>query len=300
MPTEPYPNPLEFVLKPFSVCSLAGVRIWAHPILPGVTACFVCYTAYVPGPLSLLLSLLLHGPILWLSLLLHELCHCSAARLLGFEVSAITLWPLGGLDYVARSSYACADAAIAVAGPLANVALLLALLALRAVCDRRSPSSHPSAVAREWSELLDVSVMMQQLLLLGNLLPCAPLDGGRLLADVLLARGHTAHVAARLMVLASLPVLAGLLCVATYLLAYSANGGLVVGCAAVWMALTIKDLHDVRALGLAHTHLLFAGAIAAGDESATAAEAARSTTGPVTVEGASLGSAEATASPSAV
>ena len=44
-----------------------------------------------------------------------------------------------------------------------------------------------------------------------------------------------------------------------------------VGCSAVWMALTIKDLHDVRALGLAHTHQLFAGAIGAataGDEPA--------------------------------
>lgn len=47
---------------------------------------------------------LMYGPILLVTVLLHELGHCLATRRLGGQVEGILLWPLGGLAYLAHAS----------------------------------------------------------------------------------------------------------------------------------------------------------------------------------------------------
>ena len=55
------------------------------------------------GWAALVWAALLYGPILLLTVLVHELGHSLAARRLGGEVDSILLWPLGGLAYIAHS-----------------------------------------------------------------------------------------------------------------------------------------------------------------------------------------------------
>lgn len=52
----------------------------------------------------LTLLLLLYGPILLATVLLHELAHCLAARALGSRAHGILLWPLGGMAFVGHST----------------------------------------------------------------------------------------------------------------------------------------------------------------------------------------------------
>eukprot|EP00879_Flechtneria_rotunda_P010141 GHRR01010599.1.p2 GENE.GHRR01010599.1~~GHRR01010599.1.p2 ORF type:complete len:200 (+),score=40.60 GHRR01010599.1:1064-1663(+) len=56
----------------------------------------------VPNCYSLLLQywFLILGPILLVTVLLHELGHCLAARSVGGTAHSILLWPLGGLAYI--------------------------------------------------------------------------------------------------------------------------------------------------------------------------------------------------------
>ncbi len=105
------------------------------------------------------------------SVLLHELGHAWQARREGIEIDGITLWLFGGVaQFKTRFPSAGAEFRIAVAGPLVSLILgvgfvLLALLGL------------PSAVdgVAAWLGYINLS------LLVFNLIPALPLDGGRVL-----------------------------------------------------------------------------------------------------------------------
>lgn len=112
-----------------------------------------------------------------LSLALHEACHAAAARSLGLSLGRIEVLPFGGraeiLGLEARGP--AAEAAVAIAGPIANVVVL----ALAAALMRFGGFD-----ADRLRLLVDAN-----LAILGvNLLPAFPLDGGRVLRAVLWTR----------------------------------------------------------------------------------------------------------------
>lgn len=91
-------------------------------------------------------------------------------------------------------------------------------------------------------------------------LPCYPLDGGRILADALLARRLPPERAATIVVRASALIIVGLVAYGLWVMLAAGGGanGLVVLMLAAWMAATTRSLHALTARGLAHTHPLFA------------------------------------------
>jgi Zn-dependent protease len=111
------------------------------------------------------------------SLLLHELAHSLVAQRNGIRVRGITLWMLGGVAQLdGRIPSAGAEFRVAAAGPAVSYLLSGLFLALWGVA---SIVGAPPLVgeALEWLGLVNV--------VLGtfNLLPAAPLDGGRILAS---------------------------------------------------------------------------------------------------------------------
>jgi len=111
------------------------------------------------------------------SLLAHELSHAMVARREGLAVSGITLWLLGGvarMEGEARSPGA--EARIAGVGPLTSLALALVFGAVAAGL-ALTPASDVTALAAAsaaWLSFVNLA------LALFNLLPGAPLDGGRI------------------------------------------------------------------------------------------------------------------------
>src|SRR5258708_17408491 len=109
------------------------------------------------------------------SLLLHELGHAWQARREGIEIDGITLWLFGGVaQFKQRFPSAGTEFRIAIAGPLVTLLLgggfvVLALLGL------------PSAVdgVAAWLGYINLA------LLVFNLIPALPLDGGRVLRAAL-------------------------------------------------------------------------------------------------------------------
>lgn len=124
--------------------------------------------------LALLLDCGRQTALLMLSLFLHEFSHWGAARLLRVGMSSIRLTPFGGLahldnPYSVSPSRLCA---IAAAGPLANLALILIATFLL----QWTPAPRLFVL-----ELISVNAI----LMLFNLLPALPLDGGRMLYAIL-------------------------------------------------------------------------------------------------------------------
>jgi Zn-dependent protease/CBS domain-containing protein len=109
------------------------------------------------------------------SVLLHELGHAWEARREGLEVDGITLWLFGGVSqFKTRFPSGGAEFRIAIAGPLVSLVLgvVFVLIAL---------ADLPSAVdgVAAWLGYINLT------LLVFNLIPALPLDGGRVLRAAL-------------------------------------------------------------------------------------------------------------------
>ena len=116
------------------------------------------------------------------SLLAHELSHAIVARREGLTVSGITLWLLGGvaqMDGDARSPGA--EARIAGVGPLTSFALAAAFAAAAAGLTFAPPSDFVALATASAAWLALVNLVLG----LFNLLPGAPLDGGRIMRATL-------------------------------------------------------------------------------------------------------------------
>lgn len=120
------------------------------------------------------------------SLIIHELGHAIAARRAGIEVQRIELFLFGGTTYMSRDSETPAEEfKIAVAGPLGTLLFIALCLAvdLAVVGPHRlvhairldgTVQITPVLLAMSW--LLPMNI----LILIFNLVPAYPLDGGRI------------------------------------------------------------------------------------------------------------------------
>ncbi len=118
---------------------------------------------------------------LFLIVLLHEFGHAFACRQVGGIANRILLWPFGGVAFVRPPPRPGAELWSIAAGPLVNVALFPLLLLLQTVADRSGMAfSAPDAY-----RLVDMIRKINIVLLVFNLLPIYPLDGGQILRSLL-------------------------------------------------------------------------------------------------------------------
>jgi Zn-dependent protease len=120
------------------------------------------------------------------SILLHELGHALAARREGIGVEGIDLFLFGGVMKMSRETDSPgSEFRVAVAGPLVTLALVVlaggAAVALAGVESfREAATLSRSADASPAEVVVSLLVSMNLLLLLFNLVPAFPLDGGRI------------------------------------------------------------------------------------------------------------------------
>lgn len=117
--------------------------------------------------------------VLYASILLHEFGHALAARWCDGEARLIVLWPLGGLAFVRPRFHPTAHLITSAAGP----AVTLALVVISWLLGQLRPWFLTDAV-QTYALLRDV-MWLNGLLLVFNLIPAFPMDGGRILRDIL-------------------------------------------------------------------------------------------------------------------
>ena len=114
--------------------------------------------------------------VFFASLLLHELGHAIQARREGVEIEGITLWLFGGVaQFKGMFPSAGAEFRIAIAGPLVSLGLGIAFVFVAGFAGL--PGAPDGVFA--WLGYINLT------LLVFNLLPALPLDGGRVLRSTL-------------------------------------------------------------------------------------------------------------------
>lgn len=119
---------------------------------------------------------------LFLIVLTHEFGHSLACRQVGGTANRIVLWPLGGVAFVRPPQRPGATLWSIAAGPLVNVALFPVLYAAVAMAGSMGwEQTMPDAYTLLWWICWRINLG----LLIFNILPIYPLDGGQILRSLL-------------------------------------------------------------------------------------------------------------------
>jgi len=165
----------------FRIFKLAGIDIEMHVGFPIMVAWFALSQANSRDALVTVAELLL----MFGCVLLHELGHALAARRFGIATRKIVLLPFGGVAQLERMpEKPTQELIVALAGPGVNVILatgLAAFLLIRGVTPEQ-------AFARAEQGLPEFLLLGNLVMLLFNLVPAFPMDGGRVLRSLLAMR----------------------------------------------------------------------------------------------------------------
>ena len=168
---------------------------WSFALVPAA----ILYYAYVPGVGVRWTQVQWWSAItalLFTFVLIHELGHALMAKNRGVKAEKIILFPLGGGALIPDEPKRTRDEIlIYAAGPVANI--VLALLALPVLLWQPggeylvrfyvNPLSNLLVSPTPVEQLLGITLGVNALLAVGNLLPAYPLDGGRILRALLKA-----------------------------------------------------------------------------------------------------------------
>jgi Zn-dependent protease/predicted transcriptional regulator len=130
--------------------------------------------------------------LLFVCVTLHELGHSLMAQHYGIKVEDITLLPIGGVSRIEVPESPRQELWITAAGPAVNVVIAVVLIAVGAVLQATSivTPSHliDSMRNAEWSGLLPYLTLTNIYLVIFNVIPAFPLDGGRIFRALLALR----------------------------------------------------------------------------------------------------------------
>ncbi len=164
---------------------LAGIGVYVHATFVLLLAWFAL-RAYGVGGSAAALASLVYLIALFGIVVLHELGHALMARRFGIGTRDITLLPIGGVARLDRMpEEPRQELAIAIAGPAVNVVLALVFMLVARVTDG---SSGPSLGLFPGEGLAEELVRINVVLVLFNMIPAFPMDGGRVLRALLAMR----------------------------------------------------------------------------------------------------------------
>ena len=177
---------------------LAGIGIYMHATFVLLLAFFAVRAYRIGGQAAAVVSVI-SLIALFAIVVLHELGHALAARRYGIGTKDITLLPIGGVARLDRMpEEPRQELAIAIAGPAVNVVLALIFMLIARITHGSSGWSMGLFPGEGLAaELVRINVV----LVLFNMIPAFPMDGGRVLRALLAMRlgyNRATAIAARL------------------------------------------------------------------------------------------------------
>jgi Zn-dependent protease len=162
----------------FKIFTLFGISVYVHWMWFLVAAYSIQYRTH---EYSSMIWNIAEYLALFLIVLIHEFGHQLACRQVGGKTHDIVLWPLGGVAFVSPPQRPGAQLWSIAAGPLVNVLLIPILTVLDLVLVRVGwIDAHHDAY-----EFIHNIWLINIALLVFNMMPVYPLDGGQILRSLL-------------------------------------------------------------------------------------------------------------------
>jgi len=173
----------------FKLFTVGETAVRVHPTFFLLLAWIAVVNWLAAGPAAAV-SGVIFVVILFACVLLHEFGHIVAARRFGIRTPDVTLLPIGGVASLERMPEKPGqEIAVALAGPAVNLAIAVVLVG---IFGARIVPDQLAGMELTRPSLLDRVAFANVALLVFNLIPAFPMDGGRVLRAVLtLPLGYT-------------------------------------------------------------------------------------------------------------
>ncbi|MEQ9408158.1 MAG: site-2 protease family protein [Fuerstiella sp.] len=169
--------------KSYRIGTAAGIPLflhWSFLLIPA----YILFSGLAMGrpPFGMLADSLL-VTVIFTCVVLHELGHALAARRFGVRTKDIVLMPIGGVARLERMpKRPVEELLVALAGPAVNVVIAAILLAITVPVIGVDGLLNPSSLA---ANLAGRTILVNLAMIVFNMLPAFPLDGGRVLRSLL-------------------------------------------------------------------------------------------------------------------
>lgn len=159
---------------------LAGIDIYIHWTFLILLAFIGISNWMETHSVSHVMWSLLFISSLFVCVLLHELGHSLAARRYGIQTRSITLLPIGGVASLEKiPEDPKQEIIVAFAGPAVNVVIAGMLLLILSLTGQLSELNAEDLTVIQASNFLTMLMMVNITLVVFNLIPAFPMDGGR-------------------------------------------------------------------------------------------------------------------------
>ncbi len=172
----------------FHITKVAGIPLKVH----WTFGLFFIWIAYVGSKAGLetmgIFRLCLFALVLFVCVVLHELGHALTARRYGITTKDIIISPIGGIARLQRiPENPKQELLVAIAGPAVNLAIAIVLGTVLTLFTSQGvmPVGDPEKIFNISSNFLPALFLLNCVLIVFNLIPAFPMDGGRILRSFL-------------------------------------------------------------------------------------------------------------------
>jgi len=166
----------------FKVATVAGTEVKIHPTFSLLLAFVAWQTMSTGASASMALQAISLVCAMFFCVLLHEFGHVTAARWYGIKTPDITLYPIGGVARLERMpSKPSEELVVALCGPLVNVVIAGVLALIFGIPTWEELENSLSRFKELAWTLMAWNIMM----VIFNMIPAFPMDGGRVLRALL-------------------------------------------------------------------------------------------------------------------
>jgi Zn-dependent protease len=169
-----------------TILRFAGIPVRIHWTFLILLAWVVGSAVARTGTIAAAINSTLFVIAVFVCVVLHEFGHAFAARAFGVRTRDITLLPIGGVAALERMpEKPWEELVVAIAGPLVNVVIALAILPLLVWRDGLDAMLTLGAQGRHAERFLGSLLAVNVWMVIFNLIPAFPMDGGRILRALL-------------------------------------------------------------------------------------------------------------------